>query len=76
LRAKGETALAMRLQALAGTEQDILVEKPGEGRTPCFATVRCHGAATPGDIVRVRTTGTDGRMLVGEAACPSRRAVA
>jgi threonylcarbamoyladenosine tRNA methylthiotransferase MtaB len=76
LRAKGADALATRLQSLVGTTQDVLVEKPGEGRTPCFATVRFDGTAMPGDIVRLHMRGTDGRMLVGEAASLPLRAVA
>jgi threonylcarbamoyladenosine tRNA methylthiotransferase MtaB len=67
LRAKGHAALATHLQGLTGTEQDILVEKPGEGRTPCFAVARFGGPAMPGDILRVRIAATDGRVLGGEA---------
>ena len=40
LRARGETALASRLASLVGTEQMLLMEKDGMGRTPCFAPVK------------------------------------
>jgi threonylcarbamoyladenosine tRNA methylthiotransferase MtaB len=63
LRAAGEATLASRLQSLAGTEQHILIEKPGEGRTPCFALSRLDVAAVPGDIVRARISSSDGRTL-------------
>jgi threonylcarbamoyladenosine tRNA methylthiotransferase MtaB len=76
LRARGAHALATRLQSLVGTEHDILVEKSGEGRTPCFATARFDGTWTPGDVVRLRVTGTDGRVLVGRVSSFPLRAVA
>ena len=76
LRAKGANALATRLQSLVGITQDALIEKPGEGRTPCFASVRFDSPAAPGDIVRVYMRGTDGRVLVGGAASLPLRAVA
>jgi threonylcarbamoyladenosine tRNA methylthiotransferase MtaB len=65
LRAHGAAALAARLRGLVGTTQNVLAEKPGEGRTPCFASVRFDGAFAPGDIVRVRIADADGRALVG-----------
>jgi threonylcarbamoyladenosine tRNA methylthiotransferase MtaB len=54
LRARGAEVLAARLTALVGTTQDVLMEKPGLGRTPCFAPV--HVAAT-GPVARVHVTG-------------------
>jgi threonylcarbamoyladenosine tRNA methylthiotransferase MtaB len=65
LRAKGDAALATHLLRYAGTDQDLLVEKPGLGRTPSFAQVRFMGDAAPGAIVRVRIAGSDGRILAG-----------
>ena len=73
LRAKGDAALARRLQGLVGSEQHVLVEKPGEGRTPCFASVRFEGPSLPGDLVRVRIDAADGRTLVGHAVHSLRR---
>ncbi len=67
LRAKGKTALQKHLASLAGTEQDILVEKPGFGRTPCFAPVQFAGAGEPGAILRVRVSGHDGAKLQATA---------
>ncbi|MDE2133446.1 MAG: tRNA (N(6)-L-threonylcarbamoyladenosine(37)-C(2))-methylthiotransferase MtaB [Alphaproteobacteria bacterium] len=57
LRAKGAAAQAKRLAALIGSEQLLLVEKPGLGRTPCFAPVRLATDATPGEFRRVRIVG-------------------
>jgi threonylcarbamoyladenosine tRNA methylthiotransferase MtaB len=54
LRAKGEAALAKRLASLVGSDQMLLVEKPGLGRTPCFVPVRFTGDAAPGKFRRVR----------------------
>jgi len=51
LRAKGASALAVRLKSLVGSEQLVLVEEPGRGRTPCFASARFHGHAEPGTIL-------------------------
>jgi threonylcarbamoyladenosine tRNA methylthiotransferase MtaB len=63
LREKGEYALAARLATLVGSEQSLLVEKSGRGRTPCFAMVACDDAAKPGRLVRARIEASDGRIL-------------
>ena len=76
LRAKGDVALARRLHRLIGSEQHVLVEQPGEGRTPCFAHVRFDAPSAPRDIVRVRIDAADGRALFGHAVRQSFRAVA
>jgi threonylcarbamoyladenosine tRNA methylthiotransferase MtaB len=68
LRAKGEVALAHHLANLTATEQDVLVEQPGFGRTPCFAPVRFIGPGEAGDILRVRIESTDGARALGTAA--------
>ena len=65
LRATGDQALASHLSALVESEQDVLIEKPGMGRTPCFAPVKFKGAGEAGDIVRVRITASDGKHLIG-----------
>ena len=57
LRAKGESALAQRLSGLVGSEQELLVEKAGVGRTPCFTPTRFSGEAAPGAFLHVRITG-------------------
>jgi tRNA A37 methylthiotransferase MiaB len=40
LRAKGAEAAATRMASLVGTAQNVLMEKSGLGRTPCFAPVK------------------------------------
>ena len=65
LRDKGAVARAERYAHLTGTEQMLLVEKQGLGRTPCFAPVAFDGFAL-GAFVRVRITGTRASELTGE----------
>ncbi len=54
LRETGEAALATRLAALAGSEQTVLAERSGIGRTPCFAPVRFERKPVPGSFVSAR----------------------
>ncbi len=68
LRARGDAALASRLALLSGTTQTLLMEKPGRGRTPCFAPVKFEGDATPGALVRARVTGAAAGHLIAQAA--------
>jgi threonylcarbamoyladenosine tRNA methylthiotransferase MtaB len=63
LRAKGDSALAARLDRLVGTEQELLVEKPGLGRTRCFARATFSGNAPPGSLLRTHLVSSDGRIL-------------
>ena len=66
LRTKGQAALSARLKRLIGSEQDILVEKAGIGRTPCFATVAFEDSGfVAGDLVSVRIADSDERNLHG-----------
>ena len=65
LRAKGEAALAAHFTALQGSEQMLLVEQAGMGRTPGFAPVRFEADAASGQFLRVRITGMDGKELIG-----------
>jgi threonylcarbamoyladenosine tRNA methylthiotransferase MtaB len=67
LRKAGEQALARHLASLIGTAPDALIEKPGFGRTPCFAPVAFAGAGSAGEILRVRITGSDGKQAIGTA---------
>ena len=62
LREKGDAALSARLASLVGTEQELLVEKPGLGRTRCFASVAFEGEARPGSLLRARIASFDGRI--------------
>src|SRR6202012_1881649 len=47
LRAVGEKALATRMASLVGSEQTLLIEKDGMGRTECFAQAHFAHAAQP-----------------------------
>ena len=66
LRARGDTALAARMGALVGTEQMLLVEKTGMGRTSCFAPAHFVGNAAPGAFARARITGANPSSLMAE----------
>ena len=69
LRDAGARQREKTLEARVGTFQSVLVEKPGEGRTPCFARVQFQAmgeAPKSGDIVPIRITGHDGERLLGE----------
>jgi threonylcarbamoyladenosine tRNA methylthiotransferase MtaB len=66
LRARGADALARHLLALVGTEQEVLVEQSGSGRTPCFAPVQCDATLRTGELARLRIAATDARALVGK----------
>jgi threonylcarbamoyladenosine tRNA methylthiotransferase MtaB len=61
LRAKGEQAWSARLDALAGSQQTLLVERGGIGRTPCFAPARTDGG--PGSFVRKRLRRADAQLI-------------
>ncbi len=67
LRAAAAEAWARHLSAERG-EADVLVEKPGFGRTERFTPVRFADAAEPGAIRRMRITGDDGEALTACAA--------
>jgi threonylcarbamoyladenosine tRNA methylthiotransferase MtaB len=66
LRAHGEAALAARMRVLAGTEQKLLIEKTGMGRTSCFAPAYFEGNAVPGAILRAKITGANTTSLKAE----------
>jgi threonylcarbamoyladenosine tRNA methylthiotransferase MtaB len=72
LRAEGDKALRARLKMLVGSVQDVLVEKSGFGRTPCFAPVHLGTRADPGTVLRVEMIGEDGARL---GAGPARATV-
>ncbi|HEY0282024.1 MAG TPA: tRNA (N(6)-L-threonylcarbamoyladenosine(37)-C(2))-methylthiotransferase MtaB [Rhizomicrobium sp.] len=67
LRAKGAAALAKRLAGLVGSEQMLLMENAGLGRTPCFTPVRVAGGAAPGEFRRVRIADAAQDHLVAAA---------
>ena len=58
LREKGEAALQAHLQRLVGTEQELLIERGGIGRTPCFTPVRVGEGFEAGTFIsaEIRTT--------------------
>jgi threonylcarbamoyladenosine tRNA methylthiotransferase MtaB len=66
LRARGAAALAARLSSLVGTEQTLLVEKDGTGRTPCFAIAHFAGDAAPASFVRMRIAAATANHLIAE----------
>lgn len=66
LRSKGAEHLRNRLQTLIGTEQDLLVEEGGRGRTACFAPVRFSDAADAGACVSARVTNAFPDYLTAE----------
>ena len=66
LRRLGDRQVQKHLRALEGTEQIVLMEKDGIGRTPSFAEARLDAA--DGTLVRARITGIDGARILAEAA--------
>jgi threonylcarbamoyladenosine tRNA methylthiotransferase MtaB len=65
LRKAGADALAEALQKRVGTIAEVLVERPGFGRSEHHAPVRIEGAAAPGAILRARITASTGTELLG-----------
>jgi threonylcarbamoyladenosine tRNA methylthiotransferase MtaB len=66
LRARGEDALTAMLAKMIGCEQELLVEKPGIGRTPGFIPVQFAGEAPAGALVRARIAGSGRDHLTAE----------
>ena len=54
LREKGAEALSRHLDRLIGSEQEILVERGGIGRTPCFTPVRVGDGQIAGMMVMAK----------------------
>jgi threonylcarbamoyladenosine tRNA methylthiotransferase MtaB len=71
LRRKGQAARAAYLDAQVGQTVQLLMERPDLGRTPAFAEVEADTGATPGGIVNVRVTASDGARLRGEPLPPT-----
>lgn len=67
LREAAATRRAGWLATLVGSDQQIVIEKPGDrGHTPAFAEVRLpHPMATIGDIATVRITAAADDHLIG-----------
>jgi threonylcarbamoyladenosine tRNA methylthiotransferase MtaB len=68
LRAHGEVATARRLLSMVGSEESVLVEQPGIGRTECFVPVTIERNAAKATIVRARITGVSGGRLTADIA--------
>jgi threonylcarbamoyladenosine tRNA methylthiotransferase MtaB len=68
LRAKGNAALAVQLASLIGSDQELLVEKNGLGRTACFAQATFDDHSAPGALVRARITGATAKHLTAALA--------
>jgi len=66
LRAEGERALALHLDAEVGRDRMVLVEKDADGRTEQFTATRLDRVLPSGSIVRARVTGHDGRRLAAD----------
>ncbi|WP_274423442.1 tRNA (N(6)-L-threonylcarbamoyladenosine(37)-C(2))-methylthiotransferase MtaB [Chelativorans sp. YIM 93263] len=67
LRAKGEEAYRIHLDALVGSRQRILIERDGLGRTEGFAMASV-AQGRPGEIVDAAITGHDGERLIAVPA--------
>jgi threonylcarbamoyladenosine tRNA methylthiotransferase MtaB len=67
LRERGEAVLAAYLAQQHGRELEIVMERPGLGRTPAFAHLQLATAAAAGAVLRARVTASDGKRLHGEA---------
>ena len=63
LRDKGEVALRQHLEKLVGTQQEILVERGGIGRTPCFTPVRVADGFEAGTLATLPIREQDGSYL-------------
>ena len=67
LRAAGEAALAAELSTRVGSETDVLIERPGLGRSAFYAPVSFTGSGDAGSVRRMRLVGVSGRNLIGAA---------
>jgi len=67
LRQRGEVALARYLAAQQGRECEVVIERPGLGRTPGFAQLHLKAAAPTGTLLKARVIASDGKRLHGEA---------
>jgi threonylcarbamoyladenosine tRNA methylthiotransferase MtaB len=68
LRAKGEDAARRRRLAFVLSEQTLLVERPGMGRSECFMPVVFEADTAPATFVRCRITGTRDDALLADIA--------
>lgn len=66
LRAHGEARLAAFLNSRIGRAEQVLVERPGLGRTESFAQVQLSAPQLQGTIVSARITAASATHLIGE----------
>jgi threonylcarbamoyladenosine tRNA methylthiotransferase MtaB len=64
LRAAAAAALAADLDRRVGSDGEVLIERPGQGRAECYAAVDIAGVAEPGSVRRMRFLAHDGRTLL------------
>jgi threonylcarbamoyladenosine tRNA methylthiotransferase MtaB len=65
LRAAGDAALARHLAGFMGRDEELLVEKPGMGRTRSFAQVAFAEPAEAGAVIGIRIIGCKSPILQG-----------
>ena len=65
LRAKGEAALGAFLAGRVGSNAEVLVEKPGLGRSEHYAEVALDPSAPAGALIHTRIVGVEGGRLLG-----------
>jgi threonylcarbamoyladenosine tRNA methylthiotransferase MtaB len=66
LRAAGEARRQRWLATLVGSEQAVLVERPGDrGHAESFAEIRLEHSARAGDVVRAKVTEIRDGMAIG-----------
>jgi threonylcarbamoyladenosine tRNA methylthiotransferase MtaB len=66
LRRKGAEVMSSYLDAQAGSEVEVLMEREGLGRTRHFAEIDLSARIPAGAILRARVNGHDGHRLSGE----------
>jgi threonylcarbamoyladenosine tRNA methylthiotransferase MtaB len=66
LRRKGAEVLSRYLDAQAGAEVEVLVERDGLGRTRHFTEISLAAPVPAGPILRARVRSHDGQRLSGE----------
>jgi threonylcarbamoyladenosine tRNA methylthiotransferase MtaB len=67
LRARGQQAVAGHLERLIGSEQVLLMESAGLGRTTCFAQAHLATDAPAGRLVCAQITGATQTHLIAQA---------
>jgi threonylcarbamoyladenosine tRNA methylthiotransferase MtaB len=68
LREAGAAALGAELNSRIGSRSEVLIERPGMGRSEFYAAVECDGALPVGAVRQMRLIAARGRNLVGATA--------